>query len=194
MSREWRPVVGFEGLYEVSNDGKVRSLTRDRKCGISGVHHYDGRELKLSHDAYGYLQCALSNCGKTKKAKVHRLVAEAFIPSIAGKTHVNHINGIKTDNCVENLEWCDIAENNRHAYETGLSHGIPVDAMMRGVEKSVAMRRRPVIRSDGKRFESAAAASRALGVSSCMVAKAIRGSNGAHTVKGFTFRWEDEDV
>ena len=194
MSREWRPVVGFESLYEVSNDGKVRSITRDRECGITGVHHYEGRELTLSHDAYGYLQCALSNCGKTKKAKVNRLVAEAFISPVDGKSHVNHINGDKTDNRVENLEWCDISENNRHAYETGLSHGIPRDAMMRGVKKSAAKRKRAVIRSDGQRFESAAAASRALGVSSCMVAKAIRGSNNAHTVKGFTFRWEDEDV
>lgn len=194
MSREWRQVVGFEGLYEVSNDGKVRSITRDRECGITGVHHYEGRELTLSHDAYGYLQCALSNCRKTKKAKVHRLVAEAFISPVEGKTHVNHINGDKTDNRVENLEWCDIAENNRHAYEMGLSHGVPREATLRGAEKSVKKRRRAVIRSDGQRFESAAAASRALGVSSCMVAKAIRGSNGAHTVKGFTFRWEDEDV
>lgn len=190
MTREWRPVVGYEGLYEVSNDGKVRSISRDRECGITGIHHYEGRELSLSHDAYGYLQCALCDSGRIKKAKVHRLVASAFITKVDRKNHVNHINGVKDDNRVENLEWCDIADNNRHAYKTGLSHGIPEDAMRRGVEKSAAKRGRSVIRSDGQRFESAAAASRALGVSSCMVAKAIRGSNGAHTVKGYTFRLE----
>lgn len=194
MSEEWRPVVGYEGLYEVSNDGKVRSITRDRECGITGVHHYEGRELSLSHDAYGYLQCALCDSGRIKKAKVHRLVASAFIPKVDGKNHVNHLNGVKDDNRVENLEWCDIAENNRHAYATGLSHGVPRDATLRGAEKSAQKRRRAVIRSDGQRFESAAAASRALGVSSCMVAKTIRGSNNARTVKGFSFRWEDDDV
>lgn len=191
MSEIWKPVAGFEGLYEVSNTGHVRSVTRDRDCGITGVHHYEGRELTLSQDAYGYLQCVLSDRGRIKKAKVHRLVAYAFIPQIEGKEHVNHIDGDKQNNNVENLEWCTIAENNRHAYAMGLMRGgFPRSA----IDNSAAKRSKAVVRSDGARFVSAAAASRVLGVASSTVAKAIRWQGQMHTVKGYSFKWEADCV
>lgn len=119
----WKPVVGYEGLYEVSNFGNVRSL--DRKV-MKG--HYliskKGQDLKLHIDKYGYqfVQLRKSIDGKSKKEniKVHRLVAKAFISNPLNKDFVNHINGLKTDNSSVNLEWCTSSENNKHAYRLGL--------------------------------------------------------------------------
>ena len=98
----WRPVVGYEGLYEVSSYGRVRSLDRyDSKN-----HFIKGRILKLSDDGRGYLFVQLSSNGKVKKFLVHRLVAIAFIPNPDNLLEVNHRNEDKSNDNVDNLEWC----------------------------------------------------------------------------------------
>lgn len=102
----WKPVVGYEGLYEVSNLGKVKN----NKKIISSVD-----------DGNGYLRLHLSKEGKVKSFRVHRLVAEAFIENPYGLPKVNHIDGNKKNNVVDNLEWCTQAENVEHAYSSGLS-------------------------------------------------------------------------
>lgn len=107
----WKPVVGFEGLYEVSNQGRVKSIPRKR-C--------KGNVLK-PHIVKGYEYVHLSKDGKAKYLKVHRLVADAFLPEIQGKSYVNHIDGNKTNNSVKNLEWCTASENLKHARENGLN-------------------------------------------------------------------------
>ena len=106
---QWRPVVGYEHGYEVSDQGNVRSLYRK------------GRHLKPAC-GNGYKQVVLyAEDGFTKKGlTVHRLVALAFIPNPKGLPWVNHLNGIKTDNRADNLEWCDRSRNVKHAYEAGL--------------------------------------------------------------------------
>lgn len=97
MSEIWKPVVGYEGLYEVSNTGKVRSLNYLGK-GIVKV-------LRPSN-TNGYLQVWLSKNGKRKICYVHRLVAETFLDNPNSLPVVNHRNEKKSDNRVENLEWC----------------------------------------------------------------------------------------
>lgn len=96
------------GNYLVYQDGRVYSINRNIF-------------LKPAYDEKGYLRIGLSNNGVSKTYKLHRLVAEMFIPKVEGKTQVNHINGIKDDNRVENLEWCNNAENQQHAWDNGLN-------------------------------------------------------------------------
>lgn len=118
---EWRPVHGFEGLYEVSNRGEIRSLERDLTLKCGKVRHYKSVNLSGGVDGKGYLTVNLTN-GKTKKTfRFHRIVAEAFIPNPNGLPQVNHKDGNKLNNNVSNLEWCTDFENKQHARVHGLS-------------------------------------------------------------------------
>lgn len=120
MNEVWKPVVGLEGCYEVSNLGRVRSVSRT-------VEVYGGRRRvvpscirKQGKSKAGYPQLHLSGDGVNTVEPVHKLVAEAFLgPRESGQT-VNHIDGNKANNSVGNLEYCDHRENNRHALRTGL--------------------------------------------------------------------------
>lgn len=105
----WRPVVGYEGLYEVSSYGRVRSLDRYD----SRNHFIKGRIMKF-RNCRGYLRVTLCNNGLYNQISVHRLVAQAFIPNPDNLPMVNHKDEDKTNNIVENLEWCDAKYNNSY--------------------------------------------------------------------------------
>lgn len=114
----WLPVVGFEGLYEVSTLGRVKSLDRVRLDPIRGAKHYKCKILSPGATPFGYLFVRLSYKNKPSVSKLlHRLVADAFIPNPDNKPQVNHKNGIKSDNTVINLEWMTSSENVRHSFE-----------------------------------------------------------------------------
>ena len=108
---EWRQIKGFEGLYEVSNLGQVRSLDKYSKCKNGKYNFYKGKIVKVGKDKYGYLQFALSKDKNKKTVKVHRLVAEAFIPNPLNKPQIDHINTNKNNNKVWNLRWVTPKEN-----------------------------------------------------------------------------------
>jgi len=116
----WKPIRGYDGNYVVSNLGRVGSIARDVD-NHTGVIHKPFRILKSRIDLKGYVRVYLSDNKKSKFVSVHRLVAKAFIPNPQNKPQVNHISGIKSQNNVENLEWCTNSENQLHAYKLGLN-------------------------------------------------------------------------
>lgn len=116
----WLPVVGYEGFYEVSNRGQVKTLAHYRPHSWhDSLCFYPDRILK--HDLVrNYHQVKLSFGEKLKGFKVHRLVAQAFIPNPQDKPEINHIDGNKINNHVSNLEWVTSSENQKHAFRIGL--------------------------------------------------------------------------
>lgn len=111
---EWRKIPGYEGLYEVSNDGRVRSW-KNGSWGRAGKP----KELSQNITETGYPMLSLCRDGVPRKVTVHRLVTEAFISNPENKPCINHLDGDRANNHVNNLEWCTYAENNQHAYDTG---------------------------------------------------------------------------
>lgn len=116
----WKDIKGYEGWYQVSNQGRVRSLDRtvyfkDGKRSRT----YKGKILRYKY-YHGYQMVNLLRNKEINTVYVHKLVINAFIPKVDGKTWTNHKNGIKSDNRAENLEWCTPSENSIHANKNGL--------------------------------------------------------------------------
>nr|DAM43865.1 MAG TPA: homing endonuclease [Caudoviricetes sp.] len=144
----WKPVCGYEDRYEVSNYGDVRSISKG------------GLILSPARDDHGYFRVCLYFKGAAQYKRVHRLVAEAFLPNASRLPEVNHINGNKTDNKVENLEWISTRENIIHAYKSGLK---------------VQTGETPCMRSDGIVYESYLDAQNKTGISAGNISQACRG-------------------
>jgi hypothetical protein len=109
MTEVYKDIKGYNGLYQVSNLGNVKRINK------KNVSY-----LKPSNNGKGYLQITLCVNGKRKLFMHHRLIAEAFIGNPNNYQQVNHINGIKTDNSIQNLEWVTAKQNTNHAFKTGL--------------------------------------------------------------------------
>ena len=141
----WKDINGYEGYYQISNKGNVRSVDR-----FDGVHDRTGTVIKPNLKSNGYLQVGLRKHSQRKYIGVHRLVAIHFIDNPENKPQVNHIDGNKQNNTVENLEWVTAKENQQHATRIGLR-----DNMLKG-EKHPAygkfgadsLSAKPVVRVD----------------------------------------------
>lgn len=109
MQEIWKPIKGYEGLYEVSNLGRVKSFPR------KGNHYKEPTILKQSKYKSGYMYVNLNKNRQGKKYKIHRLVAQEFIPNPNKFPQVNHKDENKENNCVDNLEWCTMFYNNQYS-------------------------------------------------------------------------------
>lgn len=115
MEEVWKDIKDYEGLYQVSNFGKIRKLRFiNNICNKNKIFFITPQKVN------GYYHVVLYKNGKYKDKLLHRLIAETFIPNIKNYLEVNHKNGDKTDNRVENLEWCTRKQNMQHAVKTGL--------------------------------------------------------------------------
>lgn len=112
MKEVWKDIEGYEGYYQVSNFGKIKSLKRERRL-LEII-------LKEKKDKDGYLRVNLFKKNKRKMYGVHCLVLQAFISNPENKPQVNHKDGVKINNNFENLEWNTNSENQKHAWKTGL--------------------------------------------------------------------------
>lgn len=124
--KKWKPINGYEGFYEVSSDGYVKSLTREVPHYLGGVKVIKEKILKPSK-RNGYLAVTLWIEGKSKTFNIHRLVAENHLVNHSFRPYVNHIDGNKTNNMIDNLEWVTALENSTHALSNGLFTPIKVD-------------------------------------------------------------------
>lgn len=116
----WKDVVGYENIYEVSNLGRVKMLKRIVNAGNGSVLNLKESIKSLHLVGRGYKAVNLCKDGNKKPNYIHRLVAQAFIPNPHNKKTVNHIDGDKLNNKVDNLEWMTYSENNKHAYDNKL--------------------------------------------------------------------------
>jgi len=123
MKESWRDTIGFEGYYQVSDCGRVRSLDRLVRTRGQGMRLVPGNTLSLFMDKYGYMAVKLWKSNRGTGVRVHRLVLESFgnIGKQCGHSlECNHKDGNKSNNTVDNLEWVSNSENKKHSYRIGL--------------------------------------------------------------------------
>ncbi len=174
----WRPVAGYDGFYEVSDGGSVRSLRRETRFGVKG-----GRCIAQCTNRYGYLVCRLSVNGIAKAITVHRLVATAFLPNSAGLPTVNHRDGIKTNNVVNNLEWATCSE--QHIHRCHVLKKIPRPP--RGLANRLSVAVRGVRLIDGSMITFASMReARSAGFKNGAISLCVAGKQASH----HGYRWE----
>jgi hypothetical protein len=122
MKEIWKDIQGFEGKYQISSFGRVKSLARVLMRSNGAEMTIKERIIKTCKNPQGYVHAVLQNGKKTKHMSVHRLVCISFLPNPCNKEQVNHIDGNKENNHISNLEWATRSENERHAHQIGLKY------------------------------------------------------------------------
>lgn len=163
MEEIWKDIEGYEGFYKISNLGRVKSLPRNGTVNKERI-------MVNRVNKTGYWTIHLRRLGVSKYLKIHRLIAIAFIEKVEGKDVINHKDGNKLNNSIDNLEWCTHSENAQHAHDTGLRVTcLKQIAAARKRSNEVNSKRVMQMDVDGKEiqtFKSMADARRSLGKSS----------------------------
>lgn len=187
----WKDIQGYEGLYQVSNTGIIKSLKRYR------LNHGKTQEVpekikKYRKDPQGYLQCDLFKNNNAKTVRAHRIVALAFLPNPQNKETVNHIDGNKENNHVENLEWATFKEQNNHFYKNNLKSRSNIRKAVKAMNDSQAKKVRCI--NTGEIFPSASYAAKKHGITPSHLMAVCRKVPGRKTAgkneKGERLRWE----
>lgn len=168
----WKDIKGYEGLYQVSNFGNVKSLSRLKK-NHSKMQHIPEKLKSFRVDPQGYLMLDLYKNNKQKTVRVHRLVAEAFVPNDDAKETVNHIDGNKSNNNTSNLEWASFKEQNDHFYKNNLKSRKNIDKAISAMNKATSKKVKCL--NTGEMFNSASEAARIVGVSPSLIMRCCRG-------------------
>lgn len=180
---ELKDVVGYEGYYKISDEGVLHSVERYIDHPICGKQFVASRIMKVYEDQDGYYCVNIQRGNKEQHVRIHRLVAQAFIPNPENKPQVNHKDGNKKNNHVDNLEWCTNRENVHHAIKTGLKRPQTPSSSKRN--------KRLRCIETGQVFESINEASRVLGVSSWTIESRVYNCARSYTKRlhGLTFEF-----
>lgn len=177
----WVQLKDFEGLYEISNFGRIKSLPKKGS----------GKEfiLKQAQDKCGYKKVRLSKDNKKYSILVHRAVAATFIPNLENKPQVNHKNGDKTNNNASNLEWVTNSENQKHAIHNNLVDNKKLIEHVNTIrKKSIEKTSVKIRRSDGVVYNSISEAANDVGVDRSVISRVLSGVKGKRTAGGYG--WE----
>lgn len=172
MEDTWTKIKGFPN-YSISNTGKIRNDSNGRlKTPVKGTT--------------GYLNVDLYNNGKRKKAKIHRLVGEAFVDNPSNKEQINHIDGNKHNNSAENLEWVTASENMRHAFDKGLTK--PSNGMLGRKNPNAGRHGKPIrIIETGEEFNSIVECEKAINGNNRHISDCLSGRQKTH--RGYHFEY-----
>lgn len=181
----WKDIKDFEGLYQISNLGNIKSLERKVNGKLGSVRTLPEKHMIPTNNGRGYLVICLHKYGKRYDRKIHRLVAEAFIPNPDNLPTVNHIDGNKMNNCVDNLEWNTIQENCRHRQDNGLGN----------IEAATIAKYKPIMSINIKTgetdtYSSLKEAANTLNCTIKGISKVLRGECKTH--KGYRFEYVNE--
>lgn len=189
MREIWKPIPQFNGIYEVSNYGRVKRLAHKNHCG----HFYKEKILEPKPSKRGYVRANISYMGKTYPMAIHRLVADAFCEKKDGADIVNHIDNNPSNNRADNLEWTTYKGNMQHAAKQGRMH-----CHLGNLAKAQESKKIPVIAisQDGTRqqFESGVEAARILGITRGHISACCRQEYGYKTVGGYKFEYADQEL
>lgn len=181
MEEIWKDIPGYEGYYQVSNTGRVRCVERivphNQKDGSCVMRKLKPRIIKLDNNTNNYFIVRLHKCGHVKTITVHRLVALMFIPNPLKKRTINHKDGNRQNNNVNNLEWCTHSENSLHASRTLHTlayHGKPVKCV-----------------ETGEVFPSISQAAKHYGVAATNLGNSIRGK-GQKRCAGYHWKYTEQ--
>ena len=167
MIEEWREIEGYEGLYMVSNYGEVKGKDRFDSRG----HFRKSLILKPTKNTSGYLRVTLNKLGHGKNVEIHKIVANAFIPNEDKKEEIDHIDGMRTNNRVDNLQWVTRKENQNNP----ITKKRRVLRMTGKVGKNSSAKKPVVCTETGEFFWGGCEAERITGISNACISMACRG-------------------
>lgn len=182
---KWKNITGYEGSYQVSSYGRVKSIKRMVPGKDGRVTEYPEREIKwlssklTQRHPSPMFAVELWKGNKRKRMSVHRLVGMAFIPNPDGKPQINHLDGNRNNNRVDNLEWCTSSENNYHAYANNLTRPSGGKAVIGKNQKTGHV----------VEFRNQEEAGQAFGVTACAIRASVKGRTIA--CKGYVWKFKD---